>query len=132
MRRKVKLEHISKVAERGLRYIIPQRERDWFMLCLKNASDKRSVEVMMDFVSILRMLSDENTTIEEIDAIVDLGKYKWVGADWLAYQVCKYSPRGEELVETMKLPISEETKERIKTVLEENKTYSNTNNTNKR
>ena len=124
MKRRAKLEDIVWIAERGERYIIPERQHDWLMLCLKNANSKKAVEVMAEFLSILRMLKDENMTIEKIDSYIDLGKYKWVGADWLAYQVCKYSPRGEELVREAKLPVSEEMQEKIDVVLEENKSYT--------
>lgn len=124
MKRRAKLEDIVWVAERGERYIIPERQHDWLMLCLKNANSKKSVEVMVEFLSILRMLSKEDLTIEQIDRFVDLGKYKWLGGDWLAYQVCKYSPRGEELVREAKIPVSPEMQKKIDDVLEENKAYT--------
>lgn len=124
MKRRAKLEDIVWVAERGERYIIPERKHDWLMLCLKNANSKKAVGVMVEFLSILRMLNEEEMTIEEINGYVDLGKYRWLGGDWLAYQVCKYSPRGEELVREAEIPVSPEMQKKINEVLEENKSYT--------
>ena len=44
MKRRAKLEDIVWIAERGERYVIPERRHDWLMLCLKNASSKNAVQ----------------------------------------------------------------------------------------
>ena len=118
--RRVKLEDIVWVAERGKRYIIPERESDWMMTCLKNASSKKSVSAMIDLLSVLRMLNDADMTAEKIGHYVDLDQYIWSGNSWMTYQICKYSPKGEEFVKSAKLPCDKKTEKLIEQVVEEN------------
>lgn len=126
MRRRAKLDDIVWIAERGERYVIPERQHDWLMLCLKNASSKNAVQEMAEFLNIVRMAS-EGSSASEIDEYIDLKKYKYLGGEWLAIQSAKFLPNGEEfvkdLVEKFGVKLSPSAEKHIEEELEKNKQF---------
>ena len=135
MKRRAKLEDIVWIAERGERYVIPERRHDWLMLCLKNASSKNAAQEMAEFLNIVRMDSEGNSA-SEIDQFIDLKKYKYLGGEWLAIQSARFLQNGEafvkDLVEKFGVKLTDSSKKLIEEALEENKQFSSQQNKNKR
>lgn len=108
--RRNKARTIDEIAEKGLKYVIEERQKDWLMLCLKNCNSKRSVREINDLMLILKMI-EFDVPLEKMDEIIYLGKYEMMGGEWLVYQIAKLSPKGESFIkefrENYKITMSE-------------------------
>ena len=108
----------------GRKYIIPERTAEWEDLCFYCFGNASARFVMQEYIyRIVKVLDCSDSSIEELMPMFDdkvLPNQEW---EVVAYEVAKYSVRGEEFVKAINRPLSDKVKKEIEIVLDENKNF---------
>ena len=102
----------------GRKYVIPERSTEWDDLCMYCLGETQARFAMKEYIyRIVKVLDCSNSPIEELMPMFDdkvLPDKEW---EVVAYEVAKYSVRGEEFIKAMNRTLSDKTKKEIEKVL---------------
>lgn len=117
-------EKFKHYMQNGRKYIIPERATEWDDLCFYCLGNGPARFVMQEYIyRIVKVLDCSDSSIEELMPMFDdkvLPNSEW---EVVAYEVAKYSSRGEEFVKAINRPLSDRVKKEIQIVLDENKNF---------
>ena len=120
---------VGKIMTTGKKHIIPERGEQWDYLCFTCLKNAKARFVLTDYVyRITRILSEDNTPIEELAPMLDdkiLPDHEW---GVVLTEIVKYSPRGYEFAMNCKRELKKEVLEEIEQLHEENMKFKSQEN----